>query len=95
MQTVSFEGWDRAEAVLALWKGARTVRPGSMPTIEQINAYIAQPETRIDYVGGRSLKLGDINESWPILYSELYDRDNGIGTMQRVATNRSDRDVII
>ena len=85
MKTVSFEGWDRAQAVLALWEAARVMRPGGTPTLEQIRDFISKPRAYVDYVSGRALKLGVIDETWPLLPSELYDRDNGTGSMERIA----------
>lgn len=78
------------EAVLALWKKATPVLAAQAPTLREVRRVI---ETgHVDYVRGRSLKLGDVKEDWPLLSSSLYDRENGEGLMAKVSTTLTTRE---
>ena len=88
---VSFEGWTIQDAVIALWSAARVVRVGDKPTPEQIQR-ILQTQHGIDYLNGRSLKLGTL-EDWPMVDSALYNRDNGDQKMQDVSSRCSDTNI--
>ena len=84
--TVSFAGWSQEEALLSLWKHARIVQDGhTEPTLKYIQKLLANPVHHIDYLNGRSIKIGNIKEDWPMLQYELYNRDNGDNKMQSVA----------
>lgn len=81
---VSFANWETMEqAVLALWKSAKPVFIDSEPTLQETKRVINTGY--VDYIKGRSLKLGDVKQDWPNLRSNLYNRDNGEGLMESVS----------
>lgn len=53
--------------------------------MDQIIKILKNPNHHIDYINGRPLKIGNINETWPYLFIALYDRDNGEGKMYEIS----------
>lgn len=76
------------EATRALWVqampslGLGRLHSHQAPTDEDIEEAIQKP--RIDYLRGKSIKISF--EHWPEVDATGYDRDNGVGKMQEVAS---------
>ena len=88
--TVSFKGLSKETVILELWKNATIIKKNTTInhpnlTSDKILEILENPDHHIDYICGRSLKLGNIHNSWPDLNNELYDRDNGEGMMEQVS----------
>ena len=77
----------KGQATRALWVQAKAPGLGRLhshkaPTDEDIEEAIQKP--RIDYLRGKSIKISF--EHWPEVDATGYDRDNGVGKMQEVAS---------
>ena len=79
---LSGKQWNKL-AVLALWKSAKPTFVDTEPTLHETRSVINTGH--LDYIRGRSLKLGNVKQDWPFLRSNLYNRDNGEGLMESVS----------
>jgi hypothetical protein len=87
---VSFEKYTKEEAIFILWKNAKTIikmfdNEDEDEVKNNIRHIISncKKEKYIDYLSGRSLKI-EVFETWPLIDSTLYNRDNGENLMQNI-----------
>ena len=88
---VSFEKYTKEEAIFILWKNAKTIikmfdNEDEDEVKNNIRHIISncKKEKYIDYLSGRSLKI-EVFETWPLIDSTLYNRDNGENLMQNIS----------
>ena len=91
--TVNFESYDMYEVIrklcekskVASFFGTHCMSPPWALTDRDIEAQLIGPDKYIDYLKGRVFKTSFA--SFPLLNSFGYDRDNGVGAMQKVLDN--------
>ncbi len=88
--TISFDGFDKHQVILELWKNTKYMGLGfhnSKPEISNSDILneierLLNSNQYIDYLLGKPIKTNFSN--YPYLDSRLYDRDAGSGTMLKV-----------
>ena len=92
---VSFEKYTKEDAIFILWKNAKTVikifdNNDENEVKNNIKHIISdcKKEKYIDYFYGRSLKI-EAFETWPLIDSTLYNRDNGENLMQNIVNKNN------
>lgn len=80
----------KSEAIKALWENGTAIGLGRLhshvsPTDEEIATVVAKGYA--DYLNGKPMKINLNN--WPEIHPGGYDRDNGLGAMQRVSDSVS------
>jgi hypothetical protein len=90
---VNFESYDMYEVIRKLWENSKIasfhgpsyLNAPRILTDRAIEAQLIGLDKYIDYLSGRVFKTSF--GSFPLLNSFGYDRDNGVGAMQKVLDN--------